>query len=541
MRFVLLFTLILPVSALAETFTLRSAPKSVMVYPEGAMVQRVLTVAIPAGTHDIIVPDLPEPASVTTPRVVVTGATLNLVTTRNNALLPLADAEPQAILQARAEVKSRQAALTAHLDEERTVRLQSEAAAAQIAFLNGLSRNESLPTDSAGLRDITDMIGTKTLSARQNILNAEKTIRDMGDAREDLEKDLKSAQDALDALTTATDDRSQIALKLSSDAATTAEISISYLVNAYWEPVYDVYLDQTEPAQLSIKRGALVTQESGEDWQGVSLTLSTLQPSVYIMPGHLNPQRLTIFEPSKAKPVTTQADLVGRALAEPVVEAPVIMEEAESAGVYFDGPGVSYVFSSPVDVANGVDAARIALDTLSFEAEVFARAVPLRDETAFIVARFTNTAPEPLFEAFETFHYFDNGLVGLADMPQIPAGAEGELFFGPTEDLRLERVVLDRTEGDSGIINRSSTRDEEVRITVENLGSKTWPVELQDRVPFGEQEDLIISYTATPQPDHQNLDDRRGILQWDFDLAGAAQETVVLRQNIKWPEGQRLR
>ncbi|MEM9639710.1 MAG: DUF4139 domain-containing protein, partial [Pseudomonadota bacterium] len=186
------------------------------------------------------------------------------------------------------------------------------------------------------------------------------------------------------------------------------------------------------------------------------------------------------------------------------------------------------------------DATRITLDTLAFETEIFARAVPLRDSTAFLMARFTNTAPEPLYGGGEAAYYLDNGLIGFGEMAHIAAGDEAELSFGPIEDLQLERVVLDLNEGDSGILTRSNTRNEEIRIRIDNIGGRTWPIELLDRVPFSEQEDLVITYSATPPPDQQNPEDLRGILRWDLELAGGESQSIVLRQNLKWPDGMIL-
>ena len=541
MRFALSVALCLSAPAHADSFTLRSTPDTVIVYPQGAKVTRNLSVALPAGTHDVILPDLPEEVLwQPSPQISVTGAVLGAVSLRGDALPPLADADPEAIEAARQTLKAAQQALTRHRDAEADIQLQSDAAAAQIAFLEGLTRNEGLPADVAGLRDIATMIGDQTLAARQQMLRAEQSVRDMGDRREELEKEVQAAQEALAALTTARDDRAQLTLAVTAAADATARISVSYLVSARWQPVYDISLEQTDPARLSVKRGAAVTQQSGEDWQDVSLTLSTVQPSGRIAPSPIPPRRVRIVEPARPKADIAQLGQQRAAPMEAIVDAPAVMEEAVVAVARFAGPGVSYVFPDPVTVANDVDATRITLDTLAFETEIFARAVPLRDSTAFLMARFTNTAPEPLYGGGEVAYYLDNGLIGFGDMAHIAAGEEAELSFGPIEDLQLERVVLDLNEGDSGILTRSNTRDEEIRISIDNIGGRTWPIELLDRVPFSEQEDLVITYSATPPPDQQNPEDLRGILRWDLELAGGDSQSIVLRQNLKWPDGMIL-
>ena len=58
-----------------------------------------------------------------------------------------------------------------------------------------------------------------------------------------------------------------------------AELRLSYQVRGPgWQPSYRATLDATK-ASVQLERLALVAQNSGEDWAGVQLTLSTGQPN----------------------------------------------------------------------------------------------------------------------------------------------------------------------------------------------------------------------------------------------------------------------
>ena len=78
----------------------------------------------------------------------------------------------------------------------------------------------------------------------------------------------------------------------------------------------------------------------------------------------------------------------------------------------FDGPGVTYTAPTPVSVASNVDAVRVALDRLEFDARRFARAAPRFDPTAFLMAGFTNDTQEPLLPSFSAALYLDHTLIG---------------------------------------------------------------------------------------------------------------------------------
>ncbi|WP_298975038.1 DUF4139 domain-containing protein [uncultured Roseobacter sp.] len=518
-----------------ETYVVTSAPSSVIVYTEGAKVTRNLTVELPVGRHDVILPDLPPELEYQIPQVTVTNAVLGPVSVRKDALPPLSEEETDDVVTAREQLMVAQKSLADHEDQEARVMSAAEAAKLQIEFLKALARNEGLSSDAGDLNEVAVMVGEQTQSARLQILDAEKTVRGMRETRESLEQALEEAEEALAALLTSDEDRFQAAITLSTDTAATAELSVSYFVSASWEPLYDVTLSTAKTAQIGIRRGAAIEQSSGEDWNDVEVRLSTLTVSEKLKPSSVFPRKLVAVDPA---PPLQSLDRGSVQLAEPIVEAPVIVEEAAAAT--YDGPGVTYDVPARITVANDVDAARIALDTITLPAVVFARAVPLRDETAYLMARFKNTTDEPFLSSNETLFSVENQFVGLSDMPEILAGDEGILAFGPIEDLRLDLKVLDRSDGDSGILNRSNVRDEETLITVKNLGDQSYSLELIGQVPYSEQEELQITFTADPEPSEENYDFMRGVLKWDLEVRPNEEIVVSVSQSIRWPEDKSL-
>ncbi len=76
--------------------------------------------------------------------------------------------------------------------------------------------------------------------------------------------------------TTSTD----IAVKVSANAATKGSLSLDYMVkNASWYPFYDLRAKDIN-SKVNLTYKANVTQNSGEDWKNVKLTLSTGNPTV---------------------------------------------------------------------------------------------------------------------------------------------------------------------------------------------------------------------------------------------------------------------
>lgn len=532
--------LLCPLTAWADTLAIDSAPSAVTVYPRGALVTRTTTVTLPQGTHDLVLADLPQYVDPARISVRLAGAQLQSVSFRDRNQPPAPDQDSAQITAARDAVKAAQVTLDALDDRIALAQIAVQAAKAQADFLTALGTSETLPADVDTLRDLSQMIVDQTLAAGQSAQTARTSMRLLNAERTDRVKDLNNAQAALDALLTADQDRTRLTLTATAAQAGAARLEVSYQVDsALWYPVYDLRLTTGDTPTLEIERGAEVAQNSGEDWRDVALTLATVQPSGQTRPSEIYPELRRVEDREGPQPRMRSEAALG-ATADMVLPAPAI-EAPTVAMAMLDGPSIQYAFLRPVSVANGADDVRIALDSVDFTPDVFARAVPLQDDVAYRMARLTNTTGEQLLGSGFATAFVDGQMMGQFDFAPVAAGEEVDLAFGPIQTLRLNRVRLNRNEADRGILSRSSEIAEATRIDIENTGDRAWRVELIDRVPITEQADLEIDWTAQPAPTVIGHDDRRGILMWDMALAAGEDATVTLNVEMNWPEEKVLR
>jgi hypothetical protein len=97
-----------------------------------------------------------------------------------------------------------------------------------------------------------------------------------------------------------------------------------------------------------------------------------------------------------------------------------------------------------------------------------------------------------------------------------------------------------RAEGDRGILTTSSQIEESAVLKIENLTGESWPLRVIDQVPYSEQEDLEITFTADPAPTETDVDGQRGILAWEFDLPAGETKEITLDHLISWPKDKVL-
>ena len=532
MRVLVCCALLFPEAALADTIVATSRVTAVTIYPQGAMITREVTFAAPAGQHEVLVSDMPGSAEPQLLRVTSGDTELGPFTLREDRLPPRVDPKSPQMLAAEGEVKLARVALHGAQGRVAGIKAEVEAQQAQIAFLTGV-KMDGIGSTAEGLSSVSQMIGTEVLTARLAALAAEAGLPAAEGEVKEAQRALDRAQAALQSVSQADDDYVALAVTVTSTGGEGHLVVTHSVFDAGWAPIYDMALDR-KAGVVTVQRGVLVSQYSGEDWTGVDLTLSTARPSEQSEPTRLQPNLRRIAEPEPE--MSKMSDAAAMEEPMPVEAAAVVMTAAMS----YQGDTVIYDYPTPVDLASGVENLRLALDELNFAAKVVAQAVPRYDATAFVVARVVNSGAEILLPG-EAYLYRDGALTGMVEMDSIAPGAEFDLGFGAIDGITLTRDEPLRAEGDRGFITTSTQIEEQAVLEVENLTGEVWPVRVLDQVPYSEQEALEITWSADPAATETDVDGKRGVLAWEFDLAPAETRSITLNSLMTWPEGMELR
>lgn len=533
--------------AFADTFTADARIDTVTIYPGLATISRLVTLDLPAGQHEIIVPGLPRSLATQGLRVSTqSGAQIGAVNMAYDRLPVTPDQSSPAILAAKAEVERIEEVLRDGAASIAEIRLRVQAAEEQIAFLQSLSQASAGQTLTAStiadIQALAQMVGAETLSVRQTAFTAEQEAQAAERAREDDIEALNDAKRALAALMTPEEEGSVLTFNLNATTAGEVTIDISTLESfATWSPVYDMRLTTGDDASLEIDRAVVVSQETGQDWIDVKLVLSTARPGEQIAPsGVWAPVRRIISEDELDRErgdlmMSDAAPLLTRNTVGAVAEM-AMAPESFKATADFSGATVSYTYPGRVDIRNGVDDLRLPLDTLALDADVWAEAAPSRDGIAYRVAEFTNTTDEIMLPG-QALIFADGTMIGFSQLPLLAAGADTEMGFGPLDGLRLTRTTPNKTEGDVGVFSSANQLTEQAVMRVENLTGQDWNVLLRDAIPYSEQDDLVVEFTANPAVTRSDPEGQRGILEWDLEVPAGATQQIDLEYTLTWPSG----
>ncbi|MCA3636907.1 MAG: mucoidy inhibitor MuiA family protein [Methylobacterium sp.] len=525
------------VPAHAATIEARSRIERVTLYPDAAIVTRSLSIDLPAGSHDVLLLDLPMTADPASLRVEASGngrLMLGGIDLRLGVAEARADAELEARLKAKREARDRNA--------DRMDSAETRKAMVQRLAQGDPAPKDGRPLDLESWLNAVDAVG-KTTQA----LNDELRGLRIEEAR--IAEEIAALEAAI-GQPGAQNPRRVAAIAVEAPEALRATLTVSYRVaGASWRPVYDARLDTrgAKPA-LELTRRALIRQRTGEDWREAKVVLSTLRVqrgTAAPVPGS---ERLGFHEPPPPRPLPMAAAPASDQLAMGEREerrqrmAAERMEPAEEREAQLATNPFHAEFTVPgaISLPSGNEERSLRLASEAIEPKLQHKAAPLLDPTAYLEASFTLKGDAPLLPG-EVLLSRDGAFIGRARVHAIAGGDRVELGFGADERVKITRVPLQKEARDPGIFGSNRTEDHRFRTDIRNLHAFPVALQLLDRLPISEDQAITIErLPEMTRPDVENVEDRRGVVAWNLALAPQEAKAIVTAWRVRWPQGKVL-
>ena len=322
--------------------------------------------------------------------------------------------------------------------------------------------------------------------------------------------------------------------------------------NARWTPLYDARLDtgakDRKPA-LELVRRAEITQNTGEDWSNVALSVSTVRTARGGNAPDLNSLIVQYPPPPRASASSIGAMDASSRCCEP---APAPMQKhggGRCAGCCPSAPTSSrprpksaasrWPSRFPAASASAPARARRACASplRSIAPDLAVRAVPVLDPTAFLEASFKQNEDAPLLPGRVAI-YRDGVFVGRGLMAAAGKDETVRLGFGADDKIKIERTVVKRNEGSAGLIVTTSKTDERsFKTTMRNGHDFPIKIAIEDQLPVSENEDIQVEMlpSSTP-PTTTNLRDKRGVLEWAFEAKAGEVREIGFAWRVRWPK-----
>ncbi|MCL4765965.1 MAG: mucoidy inhibitor MuiA family protein [Hyphomicrobiaceae bacterium] len=522
---------------------------AVTVFASGAEVRRLARLRLEAGEHTVIISDLPQQAVANSIRVdgKATGKLEIGAVDSRRIVLPRAGAEAQQSERRRIEDQIER------LKDERTgFEGRIEAAESQKVFIKELMELPARPVPAAAAGQtaredwpqVLTLIGTGIADANRAIQDAEVRIREIDRRIAELEKELAAQAPPLE-------ERTQVKIHLIAPAPLEADLVVRYQVpNASWTPVYDSRLTtgaKNAAPQLTLTRRASITQRTGEAWQDVALTLSTTRPASNVSAPDLKvitvdfmPERPPVAEaPAAARDMARRRSAAETLAGAPPPPAGLVAAGEQKADASLSEFAATFAVPGRVTIENTGEIKRVVIDEAQLEPTLVVRAVPKREERAFLYAKLV-LPKASVFLPGPISLFRDQTFVGTGHLPQLAGGDEHELGFGADDAVRIRYTIADEKRGETGLISTSRTDQRNYRITVKNLHERPIAFTVLDQVPASLNQEIKVELIGRAAPTRRDVDDKRGVLAWEDKLAPDEERVIEFGYRITWPAAKNI-
>jgi hypothetical protein len=543
----------------------------VVAYPNSALVTREVDVPAGGGLTELVVSPLPS-------RVVSSS----LYSEGNNGLRVLSTRfrTRQVFEDAREEVRKAE-------DERYKLELAAEKLQADIKAvednLKMISKLENFTsvttvsaTEKGGLNGDTVITMSKYVMEQR----AEKTKEAVG-----LKHQLKSNQQQMEFIKrklgelsagSSREERDAI-IVIDRDNGGGGKVRLNYLVDTVsWQPQYKLRAGKAGE-NVQVDYLASMVQQSGEDWNGVEMTLSTAQPMLSAAPPDLGKLEISVmpranltggpgggggfggdgkgampvFNPQQppgnlstdAVKLRQQAQDVSNSVkykdagkwlneAAAMEQQRDLMKSKEELDAEnrkghkaptVEGPSVTYHLKHKLSLPSRHDEQVIEVAKLSLTPRYYYKAVPVLNQQVYRLADLVNKSEHILLPGEATM-YQGTDFVGRMHLPLVAVGEEFTAGFGVDPQLQIQRQLMDKARSTQG---GNQVLKYEYRILVNSYKTDKVLLQVWDRLPLAHESETtgVNLLKASPElsKDAMYLREQRpsNLLRWDLEVEPA--------------------
>ncbi|MBU7585925.1 MAG: mucoidy inhibitor MuiA family protein, partial [Nostoc sp. TH1S01] len=423
---------------------------AVTVYSDQALVTRRGVVALVGVERELVINSLPVTLETDSVRVSGTGtigvSLLGVSSDRIYTTEPVAER----VAQLTRQIQQIEA-------EKRNLQAQIDALALQARFIEGLREKTEEP--------FAQSLSRKNLSLSETLdfLNflgsqySEYAIAsgDCHSQQQELDKQLQALRATLHNIQTPHPKESfNLVVGVEVAGAGEFELEVSYIVNrASWTPLYDLRVDSASNT-VHLSYLAEVTQNTGEDWQDVALSLSTAKPGLGTLPPKLEPWYIDTLRSRSLQRVLPRPSLPTIAAAPAAAEAFFSQDEedlasdapipAENVGatVSKEGSVVTFKLNGSGNIPSDGAPHKTTIFNDDYPCVFNYVAMPRLVSFAYLQAHVQNSSDGATLLPGKANIFRDSIFVGATQLQNIAPGQEFVLNLGIDENLKIERNLV---------------------------------------------------------------------------------------------------
>ncbi|QTN39540.1 DUF4139 domain-containing protein [Cryomorphaceae bacterium] len=330
----------------------------------------------------------------------------------------------------------------------------------------------------------------------------------------------------------------RLVLTIDAERAGSGSMDFSYTVpSAGWQPEIEFRSNgYGEPMEL--QQRALLHQNTGTDWKGIDLFVSTSNPAGYRNKPMLQPWVLNFIQRGARRDAAlldaVQVYAAEEDVADEEVMDAVIVQsfDVAQAKSYQQLAYKRFEFDRKFTVKSGAAyPVRVKLESAKLDCEYRLVAVPKLDSRVYVQARFADWQEYMLPDAKAKL-YYQNMFLGELAIHQNMYADTLEVSMGFDDGIQVTRELL-MSGSKNRIIGKRIEQERVYSYRVQNFKSSPVTVYIEDHIPLSRQEGLEIERMECRKGSYTEHD---GKLEWKFDLDGKATETYECGFRVSYPK-----
>lgn len=489
--------------------------KTVTVYPNKARLEYEGSLSLPAGMSTIRFTDLPEAADRKSIQLGLSerGVSIENISVSRNYLKPK-ELEPEL---ARLSQQRDSLQIVLHWANQ-----QREILAGEEALLTA---NQQVYSQQSGVT--TESLEQLLRFYREEATRIRRERTDNGALLKQAQETLTAVQNQMGKLQSA---NQKSVLEVSVDVRAQHAVRTDYALSmtthsAAWEAVYDIRATALDaPLQLTFR--AVISQNTGENWNNVNLVLSTALPA-------LN-NRHPVQEPQYARILTDRIDSImvmdPETYEEPWQIVKTEREEEVWSDKAYNPTNTSFTLATKQSIPSDNAGHYVTVRDMNIPASMQHYTVPRQTPHVYLLAEFVNNTEYDL-QSGKARIFNESVFVGeteiniesLSDTLQISLGIDPGVF------VKRER----RDFGANQWIGAYRQETFDFSIGVRNNKNVPIEVKLLDQIPISTDKQIEISLLKKDNATHNEA---RGELVWLLRCQPGKTETRSFSYRIKYPK-----
>ncbi|TFH08660.1 MAG: mucoidy inhibitor MuiA family protein [Candidatus Thorarchaeota archaeon] len=396
---------------------------------------------------------------------------------------------------------------------------------------------------------------TKMDKANQDMItSAKKNLRKLTRELQEIDAESRAVRENIQRIQgeRRTETHSEVYVTVDAKQSTTLELEITYQISpANWYSTYDVDIGE---GTTSLKRIAMVSNNSMEDWEDISLIVSTAsaQPVSIVKPnpyyvntlsatmtksgyGGVAPRWVlrSVSEDSDDKWEEEKMDDLVSGFAEELM--PEIIEEYATSSETLGGITV-YAVPGKITIEANKDPSPITLTLDEFESKRlhYWNAYAMQE----VVAQDEITNGDSVLLPGSVKVYAAGDYIGETNLGTISPREKFRLGTRAAYDVKAERKLLEKDTEKAGFTRGKQKRGYTYSLELKNFSKREIEIRIVDRIPYSNSEKILVEL-AEPSLVYKKME--LGVLTWETKMETDKELKIKYSYDVEWEKELSIR